>query len=166
MLHVANAITITNRVLFAFVKWGIFAIACLMFFEVVSRYSFTSPTSWTPELATLIFGPYFLLGGPYLLHLGGHVAVDIVSSSAKGFLSKALQIMSIVLAILFGAILFRFSFPLALNSFVYAETSYSGWNPVIWPAKAILPAASFLLIIQAIAELIFIVKDKKDKKVK
>ena len=26
--------------------------------------------------AVLLFGPYFLLGGPYLLHLKGHVALD------------------------------------------------------------------------------------------
>lgn len=156
MLYAANAVTRANKMLYGLVKWAIFLIAGLMVFEVISRYSFTAPTSWAPELAALLFGPFFLLGGPYLLHLGGHVAVDIVSSRATGKLKLALDIASMILALAFGAILLWFSAPLVLNSFEYAETSYSAWNPVVWPSKAALPLAALLLILQALAELIFI----------
>jgi TRAP-type mannitol/chloroaromatic compound transport system permease small subunit len=58
-----------------------------------------------------------------------------------------------LLALIFGAILLRFSLPLAVSAFEYGETSYSGWNPVIWPTKAALPVAALLLILQALAEL-------------
>ena len=50
----------------------------VMLYEVVSRYVFNAPTVWGMELAVLLFGPYFLLGGPYLLHLRGHVALDLM----------------------------------------------------------------------------------------
>src|SRR3546814_8746720 len=50
----------------------------VMLYEVTSRYLFGAPTVWGMELATMLFGPYFLLGGPYLLHLRGHVNLDLV----------------------------------------------------------------------------------------
>jgi TRAP-type mannitol/chloroaromatic compound transport system permease small subunit len=42
-----------------------------------------------------------------------------------------------------------------LQSYSYGETTYSAWNPVIWPVKAVLPLAALLLILQALAELAF-----------
>ncbi|WP_018690001.1 TRAP transporter small permease subunit [Ahrensia kielensis] len=161
MLYAAQLVTRVNKLLFDSVKWVIFLIAGLMLFEVISRYTFTAPTSWAPELATLLFGPFFLFGGPYLLHIGGHVAVDIVSAKAEGRTKLLLTALSMLLALVFGAILLRFSLPLAVSAFEYGETSYSGWNPVIWPAKAALPFAALLLILQALAELIVLFSGKE-----
>ena len=105
----ARAITAVSRAAFGVAKWGVWAIAALMLYEVVSRYAAAAPTSWAPELATLIFGPYFLLGGPYLLHLGGHVAVDIVSERATGGAARVLDVVAALLALVFGAILLWFA---------------------------------------------------------
>lgn len=159
MISLARRITALNRGLFALAKWLIYAIVLLMLWEVLSRYVLSSPTSWAPELATLIFGPFFLLGGPYLLHLGGHVAVDVASASAKGQLAVALKLISLFLAAVFGAILLWFSVPLVLQSFSYGETSYSAWNPIVWPAKAFLPLSAFLLMLQALADAITLVSE-------
>jgi TRAP-type mannitol/chloroaromatic compound transport system permease small subunit len=159
----ARALTALNKALFSLTKWLVYAIAGLMLFEVFSRYSLENPTSWAPELAALLFGPFFLLGGPYLLHSGGHVAVDILSARASGRLAVVLKISAALLAMLFGAILLWFSAPLALQSFTYGETSYSAWNPVIWPAKAMLPLAALLLMLQALAELVFLTPERGAK---
>ena len=155
MQTLAKFITSVNRVSFTVAKWLVFAIAGLMLYEVIARYTLESPTSWAPELATLLFGPFFLFGGPYLLHIGGHVAVDILSSRATGHMLRILKIVGALMALVFGAILLWFSLPLAIQSYQYAETSYSGWNPVIWPMKAALPVAALLLALQALAEIIF-----------
>ena len=154
MLHLARGITALNRGLFAAAKWLVYAIVLLMLWEVLSRYLLASPTSWAPELATLIFGPFFLLGGPYLLHLGGHVAVDIVSAKATGRLAMVLTFVGLALAAAFGLILLWFSAPLVWQSYNYGETSYSAWNPRIWPAKLFLPLAALLLALQAVADAI------------
>ncbi|GGG85007.1 hypothetical protein GCM10011415_38950 [Salipiger pallidus] len=154
MLHLARGITALNRGLFAASKWLVYAIVLLMLWEVLSRYLLASPTSWAPELATLVFGPFFLLGGPYLLHLGGHVAVDIVSDKATGRLATVLTLMGLLLAAAFGLILLWFSAPLVWQSYSYGETSYSAWNPQIWPAKLFLPLAALLLALQALADAI------------
>ena len=120
---------------------------------LVARYAFSHPTEWAPELSTLLFGPYFLLGGPHLLHLGGHVAVDIVSDRASGPFARLLVRLGFVLAAAFAGVLLYFSLPLAINSISLNETSYSSRNPVVWPAKMMLPLACFLMVAQAVAEL-------------
>ena len=154
MLIVSHGITALNRALFSGAKWLVYVIVALMLWEVASRYGLDTPTSWAPELATLIFGPFFLLGGPYLLHLGGHVAVDILSERATGATARVLKLIALALAAIFGAILFWFAAPLVMQSFQYGETSYSAWNPIIWPAKAFLPLASLLLMLQAVADVV------------
>ncbi|EAQ01530.1 TRAP dicarboxylate transporter, DctQ subunit [Pseudooceanicola batsensis HTCC2597] len=161
MTAIAEGITALNRLLFALAKWLVYAIVLLMLWEVLSRYLVQAPTSWAPELATLIFGPFFLLGGPYLLHIGGHVAVDVLSERATGGFAKILKIIGFILAAAFGAILLWFAVPLAVQSWEYGETSYSAWNPVIWPAKAFLPLASALLLLQALAEIVLTLGDEE-----
>ncbi|QDL93135.1 TRAP transporter small permease subunit [Paroceanicella profunda] len=152
MLPLSRGITTLNRGLFAAAKWLVYAIVLLMLWEVLSRYLLAAPTSWAPELATLAFGPFFLLGGPYLLHLGGHVAVDIVSAKATGRLTTALTLVGLFLAAAFGLILLWFAAPLVWQSYSYGETSYSAWNPPIWPARLFLPLAALLLTLQALAD--------------
>lgn len=154
MLTLSRGVTAVNRALFSAAKWLVYAIVLLMLWEVLSRYALAAPTSWAPELATLVYGPFFLLGGPYLLHIGGHVAVDIVSAKATGGAARALRLVGLVLAAAFGAILLWFSAPLVWQSFSYGETSYSAWNPVVWPAKAFLPLAAALLLLQALADMV------------
>ncbi|MFN3209073.1 MAG: TRAP transporter small permease subunit [Roseovarius sp.] len=161
MLYLSRAITAVNRGLFSMSKWLVYAIVLLMLWEVLSRYLMASPTSWAPELATLIFGPFFLLGGPYLLHTGGHVAVDLLSAKATGRAAKVLALVGLVLAAAFGAILLWFALPLAWQSYSYGETSYSAWNPPIWPAKVFLPLAALLLVLQALADAIVLLGDEK-----
>ena len=149
MRSIATTITKFNRFLFESAKWLVVLITLLMLYEVISRYSLHSPTSWAPELAALLFGPFFLLGGPYLLHLGGHVSVDLISARTNGKLDRLFMIIASLLAIAFGSILLWFACPLALQSFEYRETSYSTWNPPVWPAKLVLPIVAALLILQA-----------------
>ena len=163
MYFIARGITALNFFLFNTVKWLVIVIAILMLYEVVSRYSFSYPTSWAPELATLLFGPLFLLGGPYLLHSGGHICVDLLSTRATDAASNMLRILAIILAIAFGGILFWFAYPLAIDSFHYRETSFTSWNPQIWPVKLVLPISMALLILQAFAELIFVIVGKEKR---
>lgn len=54
LLAAARRITAASRFAFGIARWGVWAIAALMLWEVISRYAISSPTSWAPELATLL----------------------------------------------------------------------------------------------------------------
>ena len=147
-----SAITALNRWIFMTTVWLMAIVVPVMLYEVVARYGFNAPTVWGMELAVLLFGPYFLLGGPYLLHLKGHVALDVARQRLSAAWQRRLDLLNNPVIVLFCAILLYFSVPSALSAFAYRETSFSAWNPPIWPFKATVPLALALMLLQAVVE--------------
>jgi len=148
----ASAITAFNRGLFQASVWLMAVVVPVMLYEVVARYVFDAPTVWGMELAVLLFGPYFLFGGPYLLHLKGHVALDLLRQRLSAAWVRRLDLVNYPVIVVFCAILLYFSVPSAWSAWTYRETSFSAWNPPIWPVKAAVPLALALMLLQALAE--------------
>ena len=147
-----SAITTLNRWIFQATVWLMAIVVPVMLYEVAARYFFDAPTVWGMELAVLLFGPYFLLGGPYLLHLKGHVALDVARQRLSPAWQRRLDLVNFPIIVLFCAILLYFSAPAAYSAFTYRETSFSAWNPPIWPVKAAVPLALALMLLQAVVE--------------
>ena len=162
MQAIAAAITGINRVLFIVAAVIIFAVAPILLFEVVARYVFDAPTTWAMEASTLIFGPHFMLAGPYLLHLRAHVAVDIFSVRVTGRAKGALELFACLTIAVFAAVLAVASWPLAVNAWSLGETSFSAWNPPIWWMKFIVPFAFAMLLAQALAEALTVITRSPD----
>lgn len=147
-----DAVTALNRFIFQAASLLMFVIVPVMLFAVISRYVFNSPSTWAMELATLIFGPYFLLAGPHLLHERGHVSLDLVQHAVGPGVRRVLEIINYPIIIAFCVILLFYAVPFARQAFDYGETSYSSWNPPIWPVKLFIPLALVLLGLQAAVE--------------
>lgn len=145
-------VTGINRILFIFAAMIIFAVVPMLLYEVVARYVFDAPTVWAMEASTLVFGPHFMLAGPYLLHLKGHVAVDIVSERIKDPVKAWVEVFSYVVIAVFAAVFAKVAWPLAANAYEMGETSFSAWNPPIWWVKFIVPLALAMLCAQALVE--------------
>jgi TRAP-type mannitol/chloroaromatic compound transport system permease small subunit len=152
LLACTSAITTFNRWVFQITVWLMAIVVPVMLYEVVMRYLFNAPTTWGMELAVLIFGPYFLLGGPYLLHLRGHVALDLARQRLSAAWQRRLDLINFPVIVFFCAVLLYFSLPAAYNAWSYRETSFSAWNPPIWPTKAMVPLALAMMMLQALVE--------------
>ena len=150
--HYVRGVTALNRWLFRIAAASVFLIVPVMLYEVVSRYVFDAPTTWGMELSTLLFGPYFLLGGPYLLHLRGHVNLDLVSRALPQRWQRRFELMNQPVIIFFCGVLLYYSWPLAVQAWEFGETSFSAWNPPIWPVKFAVPLSLALLAAQSVAE--------------
>jgi TRAP-type mannitol/chloroaromatic compound transport system permease small subunit len=149
-----RAITTANRWLFQITVWGMAIVVPVMLYEVVMRYCFNAPTVWGMELAVLLFGPYFLFGGPHLLHTRGHVALDLLRQRLSPAWTRRLDLVNYPVIVVFCAILLYFSVPAAFSAFAYRETSFSAWNPPVWPVKAAVPVALLLMLLQALVEFV------------
>jgi len=147
-------ITGVNRILFMIAAAAIFAVVPMLLYEVVARYAFDAPTVWAMEASTLVFGPHFMLAGPYLLHLKGHVAVDIFSAKLSGVPHLIAGIFTHLVVAVFAGVFAVVSWPLAMNAYGLGETSFSAWNPPIWWLKFIVPLSFALLFAQALVECI------------
>lgn len=150
------AITSLNRWFFHAAVWLMAIVVPVMLYEVVMRYLFNAPTVWGMELAVLLFGPYFLLGGPYLLHTKGHVALDLARQRMSAAWQRRMDLINYPVIVFFCAVLLYFSVPSAFSAWSYRETSFSAWNPPIWPVKATVPLALLMMLLQALVEFLHI----------
>ena len=152
-----RAVTRLNRAIFLACTTLMAVVVPVMLYEVVARYVFNAPTVWAMELAVLLFGPYFLLGGPYLLHLRGHVSLDLVRQRLDARWNRIFDLLNFPVIIAFCLILLAWSIPPAWSAWSYRETSFSAWNPPIWPFKAMVPVSLALMLLQSLAELLRVI---------
>jgi len=130
-------------------------IMLLMVFEVFSRRIFHSPTLWSYETVSFLFGGMIMLSLPYGLQLGVNVRVDVLYNAFGKKLKVIMDIITFV--IFFGIFMLVFAqagikyFGRSLSTL---ERSWSAWAPLLWPVKSTIPACGILMILQGISELI------------
>lgn len=139
-------------------RWAIsymaFAIFLLLLYEMTARYVFRAPTTWATELAQMLFGAYAVLSGGYLLVQGGHVNVDIFHRRLPARARAAVDVLTSVLFFAFLLVLLKEGWNMAYESLEQMESSYSAWNPPVWPLKLMIPVGAALLFLQGLAKLI------------
>ena len=135
-------------------SFGVLIMFLLVISEVVRRYFFNAPTVWGNELTQLIFGMYVILSGGHILRWGGHVNVDILYSrfSIRG--RAVIDIITFFLFLLFCVMVLIYGSSLAWESISILERSDSAWEVYIFPFKAMIPIAAFLLLLQGFVKLI------------
>lgn len=130
-------------------------IMLLIVLEVILRRVFASPTVWSYETVTFLFGIMIMLSLPYGLQLGVNVRVDVLYNA---FSKKTKIIFDIVTFLVFFGI-FMAIFTTAgvkyfSRSFASLERSWSTWAPLLWPVKLSIPVCGVLMLLQGLSELI------------
>ena len=132
----------------------VFPMFVFLILEVALRYFFNSPSVWTNELTQLLFGVYAVMSGGYIMAHRGHVNVDLLHSHLSRRGQAILDILTSVVFFIFTLALLYFGYDMASESIASWETSYSAWNPPIWPVKAAIPLGTGLLVLQGIVKLL------------
>lgn len=149
----ASAITWINTWVSRLAALLVLPMFAFLLLEVIFRYALRSPSVWTGELSQLIFGVYALLGGGFLLAQNGHVSVDIFYARWRRRNQARVDVATSILFFLFVGVIVWQGASLAYDSVVRLETSYTAWNPPIWPVKLMIPIAAILLFLQGCAKL-------------
>ncbi|NWN91864.1 TRAP transporter small permease subunit [Marinobacter adhaerens] len=132
----------------------VFVMFVLLIGEVGFRYLLNAPTSWTNELTQMLFGVYAVMSGGYILAHKGHVNVDLLHSHLSPRKRALMDIATSLLFFIFTLALLWFGIDMARESMASWETSYSAWNPPIWPVKLAIPVGTALLVLQGLAKLL------------
>jgi TRAP-type mannitol/chloroaromatic compound transport system permease small subunit len=125
-------------------------------YEVVARYAFNAPTSWSADVTFMANGTLFMLGSAYALLKGAHVRTDILydrfSDRTKGWID---MVTYVVLFLPVMALILFISLDDAVRAFELKERSNAGlWQPILWPFRAVIPLAALALFVQGISELL------------
>lgn len=151
---VIRGITRLNDFVGRWVALLIFAMFALLLLEVGLRYLLNSPTVWTNELTQMLFGVYAVMSGGYIMAHKGHVNVDLLHSQLSPRNRAFLDIATSLIFFIFTLALLWFGIDLASESIAGWETSYSAWNPPVWPVKLAIPIGTGLLVLQGLAKLL------------
>jgi TRAP-type mannitol/chloroaromatic compound transport system permease small subunit len=125
-------------------------------YEVIARYAFNAPTSWSFDVTYMLYGTIFMLGAAYALHKGAHIRTDFFyekwSVQTRGMVDSVSYIVFFFPSLL---MLLAASGSEAWSAYVIGETSeQTPWRPILWPYKSVVPLTCVLLMIQGVSETI------------
>ena len=164
------------------VMYGIFAMIAVLLWSSISK-TFFLPSMWTLEVAQFALVAYYMLGGPYSIQMGANVRMDLFyhawSDRRKAWFDAftVLFLLFYLGVMLYGALVstayslgyfgdapFAF-FGNLVWAFLtagregagevqgYLERSPTAWRPILWPIKLVMCLGLFLMLLQAISEL-------------
>ncbi|NQW01522.1 MAG: TRAP transporter small permease [Rhodospirillales bacterium] len=127
----------------------------IMFYEVVMRYLFNSPTLWVEEMSRWLGGVIFLLAGLYAMQQRAHIRVVIVYDMVSRPVQRIFDLIATACVVFFCYAAATGYAKNALTKFTTWELYGSAWNPPI-PAtmKPLIVIACTWMAIQAINNLI------------
>ena len=154
-------VTAVRRVsqLCGFVAAGLIAAGVIVVCQmVILRYVLGASTIWQTDFTTYCMIAATFVGSPYVLMTRGHVNVDILphymGPKARRRLAFASSFVTIAFAIMLAVLTFNFW----LQAWEQRWVSDTMWRARLWIPYSSMPIGLALLTLQAIAELIQLVK--------
>jgi len=155
-MGLSNGITKTNEWLAKASMYLILTLVAVVCFDVLMRYLFNRPTTWSFEAALHLYSIAFLVSGGWVLSIQAHVKVDVLYLR---FSERKRALINIVFYVIF---LLPVCFFLVKDGFDY---SYAAWkvgevsrsSPLhepIWVLKVFIPISFLMLGLQGIVELV------------
>lgn len=154
--------------------YGIFAMMAILLWSSISK-TFFLPSLWTLEIAQFAMVSYYIMGGPYSVQLGANVRMDLFYHDWSVRKKAWFDAFTVLLLIFYLSILLYGGLGSTAYSLGYwgqeplsyfaglvtgteevgrLERSSTAWRPYIWPIKSIMVLGFFLMLLQAISELI------------
>lgn len=135
--------------------WLVLIVVLISAGNAVMRYTINYSSNAFLEIQWNLFGMIFLSCAGYTLMRNEHVRIDLIS----GRFSKRGQTWIDIFGLLFflmpmAIAVMVLSWPVFVHALQSNEMSNSAGGLIVWPARLMIPAGFFLLILQAISELI------------
>ncbi len=133
--------------------YGIFVMVGILLWSSISK-TFFLPSLWTLEVAQFAMVTYYIMGGPYSIQLGSNVRMDLFYGSWSIHKKAWFDVITVFFLIFYLGVLLYGAIDSTNYSLKYGERSPTAWRPYIWPIKIIMCFGFFMMLLQAIAELL------------
>jgi TRAP-type mannitol/chloroaromatic compound transport system permease small subunit len=136
-------------------RWLVLIVALISAGNAVMRYTINFSSNALLEIQWYLFGLIFLSCAGYTFLRNEHVRIDLISGRFSKRGQAWIDIFGILFFLLPMAIaIMLLSWPVFMHAIQSSEMSNSPGGLIVWPARLMVPAGFFLLIMQAISELI------------
>lgn len=129
------------------------AIALLISADTILRYFFSAPLTWTQDAVGVALFLLFCAGLPYSWYGNFHVRMDMIYVHLSGSTRLVIDVLGIVAALIFGALLAYRSVLSALASYRYDSSMPSG-AIALWPIQAVGSIFLFLFCVAMVDSIV------------
>ena len=137
------------------IMWLILAATLISAGNAIMRKAFNVGSNAYLEIQWYLFAGVFMLGVGYVMLKNGHVRIDFISSRLSKRTNAIIDSIGIVLfTIPLAIIMIDLGWPYFYRAFVSGEMSQNAGGLIRWPVLALIPLGFFLLMVQALSELI------------
>ncbi|QBY54046.1 TRAP transporter small permease subunit [Cupriavidus oxalaticus] len=155
LMRISRLIDAVNEFFGHWAKWLILLAVLVCAGNAIIRYTFSVSSNAWLELQWYMFAGVFLLGAPYTLMGDEHVRIDVIAGRFSERTQVWIDIFGFLLFLLpISLIILWLSIPYFWLSYAGHEMSGNAGGLIRWPAKFLIVAGFFLLILQGLSELI------------
>jgi len=153
---VVNGINALNEFVGKAVSLLFIALVITVSLDLFSRFFTGKSTFWAFDINYMIYGTNFMLAGAYAMKHDSHVRVDVIYQKFSPRTRAVMDLFFLALVMIpLSSFMFYSTWIDFVNSVGVRETSMvSSWRPPIYPYKAVMPLAFFLLLLQSIGHFI------------
>jgi TRAP-type mannitol/chloroaromatic compound transport system permease small subunit len=136
------------------VSWLVPVLILELAYDTLARYLFNAPSAWSYDISYMLYGTIFMLMAPHTLKLDRHVRIEVFYARLS---VRSRAVLDCLCYLIFyfpvAGALGYYGWIFTAKSWAIRETSgLSMWQPPIYPFKAILPLAAFLLVLQGLVQ--------------
>lgn len=156
LVSIIKGISKLNEKAGQYSSWLILPLILTLTVEVIARYIFSRPTSWSYDMAWMTCAAFYILAGGYTLFVNGHVRIDLIYGRLPPRARGVIDTLGYLLFFFpFMAILVVIGSKFAYNSWIIGEKSpYASWKPLVGPIKTVLVIGILLLLLQGLVDFI------------
>ncbi len=137
------------------VYWLVLAAVLISAANATVRKIFNYSSNSFLEIQWYLFSAIFLFLAGYTLLNNEHVRIDIVTGRMSPRVRAWIDIFGTLFFLLPMAIMIMvLSWPIFIDAYERHEVSTNAGGLIIWPARLLVPVGFFLLIVQALSELV------------
>jgi len=151
---IVERIDASSRIIAKTISWLVLFTMSITVYDAVMRYFFDDPTVWAYELGGLLLGPFWLLGGAYVLLQDAHVRMDIFHRRLNPRKQAILDLVTYTLFLFYCSLILIYGIDHFWTSFIRQDHSRTLWKPLLWPFRVWLPVGAGLILIAGIAKYI------------
>jgi len=135
-------------------EWVLLVMAVIVFYDVVMRYIFNSPTIWALEMSEYMLVFLTFIGAAEMQRQKANIKMNYLYVKFPPGMRRFVDLFTSLLMIIFSFLLLRASIKMTLTAYKYGSESNSLLGTPLFIPYSTVAIGMFLLLLQGIVDMV------------
>lgn len=140
---------------------SIAGLAVLITCDVIFRNLGITNFPWLLEVSEYVIFVATFMAAPWVLHLGSHVRVDLVTTALPPHMARYTDVIAGFMGLAMAATLAWYGLRVTIDTFVRGDLLYKELVIPEWPLLAVIPASGLMLAVEFARRIKVVMQDRK-----